>query len=427
MHLPHNIACAVVGLALTATSLYAQTDTFVTIEGETVTGQFRGLSDVTPTTGGKVKIHSKSGEDQVIELDVLESIQLGGASKFVPRTDKGERIWLRSGLTLAAKYQAAKSQAVKPPAEKPQAEKTMKAVFDVAGTTGSSSFPIPNLSAIQFQTDIEEDGGFSRALGEPSATQDLVFLWNRTRSKIVRLPTQVLGVSTEGFEISFRNREQQVPATQIYGIVFGTENGIRANLSSLPAVTVSLKDGPSLRGKILEWSKETCKLSLAEGAVLNLPTLNIAGVDIRSSRVAYLSSLEPTQVEQVSAFDRKRAWLRDQSPRGEGIQLGGKTYRRGICLIPRTSISYKLTGDFDTFEASVGIDDRSSRQAHAIIRIKADGKVVFDGEPFTLGMAPKVVRIPLAGIKTLTLETDFGKNFDLGDHCVFAGARLLKN
>ena len=114
--------------------------------------------------------------------------------------------------------------------------------------------------------------------------------------------------------------------------------------------------------------------------------------------------------------------------RGKGIQLGGRVYRRGLCLLPRTTMTFALEpGQFDVFESVIGIDDRSRSQAHAVFRVLVDEKLVYEAEAVTLADPPMELRIPLAGVKKLTLQTDFGKNFDLGDHCVFAGARLVKN
>ena len=47
-------------------------------------------------------------------------------------------------------------------------------------------------------------------------------------------------------------------------------------------------------------------------------------------------------------------------------------------------------------------------------------------EPMTLGLAPVALKLPLHACKQLVLEADFGKNYDLGDLCVFANARVVQ-
>jgi hypothetical protein len=143
--------------------------------------------------------------------------------------------------------------------------------------------------------------------------------------------------------------------------------------------------------------------------------------------VEYLSDLAPV-AEHTPAFDRVREWLRDATPNGAGIVLGGRSYCRGLCLIPRTTLTFDIdAGRYDVFEATVGIDDRSSTQADAVIRIRADGRLVFEAAGVQLGQTPRPLELPILGVSTLVIEADFGTNFDLGDHCVFAVARLLRS
>ena len=64
--------------------------------------------------------------------------------------------------------------------------------------------------------------------------------------------------------------------------------------------------------------------------------------------------------------------------------------------------------------------------AHAVFRVFADDKLLFESEPFTLNKEPASLRIPIPRVQRLTLEADFGNNLDLGDHCVFADARVIQ-
>ena len=40
--------------------------------------------------------------------------------------------------------------------------------------------------------------------------------------------------------------------------------------------------------------------------------------------------------------------------------------------------------------------------------------------------APQDLRVALNDATTLTIEVDFGKNYDLGDFCAFADARVVQ-
>ena len=120
-------------------------------------------------------------------------------------------------------------------------------------------------------------------------------------------------------------------------------------------------------------------------------------------------------------------WLRNQGPGGQEIRLAGQRYRFGVVLFPRTRLTYQLDGRFDVFEAVIGMEDAASARAHAVFRILGDGRVLLDSGPITHESEPKLVKVPIAQVRRLTLEADFGKDFDLGDVCVFAMPRVLKN
>ena len=56
----------------------------------------------------------------------------------------------------------------------------------------------------------------------------------------------------------------------------------------------------------------------------------------------------------------------------------------------------------------------------------ADGKVVLQLDAVTKQQAPQPIALAIKGVKSLALEVDFGANFDVGDLCAFADARVIK-
>ena len=78
------------------------------------------------------------------------------------------------------------------------------------------------------------------------------------------------------------------------------------------------------------------------------------------------------------------------------------------------------------FEAVIGIDDRGGPAAHAVFRVYVDGVKTFESEPMRPERPPQELRVALNKAKTLTIEVDFGKNYDLGDFCAFADAHVVQ-
>ncbi len=363
-----------------------------------------------------VTLRTATGDLQ-LPLDEVETIEIDRRSPLpTDKDDQRGHVWLRSGLELDVGI-AAVGQA-----------RSIGLKFAMA--KDPASIPFAHISALRFLPIQETDGGFGRALDRPQATRDRLYAWTRSRDRIIQFSTRVEAIDGDELLVANGDKTARLPINRVYGIVFGRDHG--AAPQQLPRPTVSIEfahpdQSPIIHGKLESWSPPTCRLRLREGCTLEFASAHVKRVTVQSATVAYLSQLQPTRVEQTPAFDQTRPWLRDRSPRGPGFVLGGKSFRRGLCLIPRTALSFDLGGGFQMFRATVGIDDRSSPQAHAVFRVVADGDVVYRSPPMTHGRKPEQLAIKVANVRQLTLETDFGNNFDLGDHCVFADARLLKN
>jgi beta-galactosidase len=94
----------------------------------------------------------------------------------------------------------------------------------------------------------------------------------------------------------------------------------------------------------------------------------------------------------------------------------------------QSRLTFTLAGGYQWFEAWVGLDDRTGRDGTVLVQ------VVLDGKPQDLGAAgelkgqekPLPIRIPVAGVRELTLSVLFGRRGDVQDHVNWADARLIK-
>jgi hypothetical protein len=293
----------------------------------------------------------------------------------------------------------------------------------VHGGAGKALVPLRFVAAIRFQPRAAaDDRGFLAATTELPDKDQLYALRER---EIVRLTVEVLGFERDRVKVLFGGEQQTIPIDKIYGLVMGRSSGVAPDPITGPRATVLSSGGAAVTGRLLVLDDERCTLALAEGPQLSFPRARVHKIRIASDALAFLSDLVP-KVEQTPALDRTWPPMFDQAPAGGLIKLGGKEHSRGIVLVPRTRLRYALEGRFQWFAAIVGLEDRSGPQAHAVLRVVADGKVVFDSGEVTPGAEPRDVKLEVLGVKELVLEADFGKNLDLGDQCVFASARVWK-
>jgi hypothetical protein len=401
------VKIAVAALLLAAvTSGQESPQAFTTIGGERFEAIFETLVD-----GSSMQI-TRAGEKVQMPLDELAVWHRIEPSRSTPtRASIAGQLRSRSGLDLPCEVITADQETVS---------------LNLESSRAAVDFSFRYLESLRFMPTREDDAGFARALKNPSSSSDLLFALNRENEKLSRLSVIVQGFDGENVLVLFRDRVRSVPLIMIYGLVFGSELGIRPEEQNRPTVTLKDDLGNRLSGRLLDWNGEVCHLLLPEGPNLEIDCARVQSLKVQSSRVQYMSDLIPT-VEQVPAFDRIRPWLVDSAPSGPGLELGGKSYSRGLCMIPHTRLSYSLPEQFGYFEAIIGIDDRSSREAHADFRVYLDDELVFEAKGVRHGQPGQALRLPLENASSLVLETDFGDNFDLGDHCIFADARLLKN
>lgn len=328
-----------------------------------------------------------------------------------PSDELTGRAYLRSGAEFPMQVEAGD-------------ERSLRLLSDF----GPLDVQLPHIAALRFAPPVsDDDGGFGRALETPPSTKDYVFAWDRDGSSLKRYSMRVARCDDRELTVDVSGTTRKLPTSRVYGVVFGRDNGFAPDPLERPIVSIHYGARQPLVGKLQTWNGTHCTLRMPEGCTARLPCAVVRYISIDSGRLAYLSELEPSTVRQVPALNRTKPWLRDRTPLGAGFVLGDRQYRRGLCVPPRTTLTYRLDGEFDVFEATVGVDSRTSRQAHAILRVLVDDHVVFDSEAMTAHDDPKSVSIELGEAKTLSLETDFGKNLDLGDHCVFADARLRKD
>lgn len=341
--------------------------------------------------------------------------QLAELSEFVPqarpparRVAAPHRLWLRSGTEL-------------PATELRLAAGTPSRVVATLPCGVELELPLGMLRAVRHAgADRPEPALFAADLREPPANDDLLYAVRDAKAQ--RSSVRVTGIAGQQVAFDLRGRSYEFDFAGVAAIVFGNNTGFAPDRQPKPRTAVSLATGERLEGRLLSFG-ERLRLRIDEGAILDVAAGELLELAVASDRLVRLGALTP-EVEQTPAFDRVWPWTVDRSIVGPGFVLGGKQYARGIGMVPRTRLTYSLDGKYDAFEAVVGIDDRAGQAGSAVCRIFVDGRPAFEAV-----LAPGVgqaVSLELKRCAKLTLEVDFGRNYDLGDHCVFADARVIQ-
>jgi hypothetical protein len=382
----------------------AQQVTLRSVAGDQVAGARVVVADE------RIELTRADGTSVALLLDEVESVTCPGG-RALAATGPG-KVWLRSGAAFDARMLGAEGS---------------KTNLDL-GLSAPVSLDVVHLRAIRFeaQSAAPSDSGFAEAVDEPPQSTDLLFAWNRNTGKLTRLSVRVLAFEEGRLRVDYRG-ERTVPLDQIHGLVFGVDHGVVPVAPPAPSVRVQLADdGPMFVARWVAAADGRATFALAEGPEVGLDFDQIERIDVRSSRVQRLDTVAPDTLEQTPAFDVVRPVLFGEAPGGKGLVLGDREHTRGLCLFPRSRVSWSIDARaYDVFETTIGIDARSTGPADAVFRILLDDTVLVERKHVTVGFV-ETVRVPLGAGNRLTIEVDFGDRYDLGDHCVFADPRLLK-
>jgi hypothetical protein len=192
----------------------------------------------------------------------------------------------------------------------------------------------------------------------------------------------------------------------------------------------------------LQLEKDGLRMVTAAGVELVRPWSAIAKLDYSAGKLLFLSDLEPESVKwtplvssptvapELDSYFRPR---RDRAMHGGPLQLANSengrrrvhTYEKGLSMVSRTRIVYRLPGEFRTFTALAGMDARISAPGSVRLEIHADDKKLLD-QKIRGRDEPLPINLDVRGAGRLTILVDFGDDGDIADHLNLCDARLSR-
>lgn len=184
-----------------------------------------------------------------------------------------------------------------------------------------------------------------------------------------------------------------------------------------------LLDGSQLRGDLVKLDGEALTLRHPLGADaggLKIPRNQLSELALQGGRFAYLSDLNPIEVEQrfpaeftyeVDVWGYKR----DRNVAGGLLRLGDETFAKGLGVHSYCKLTYRVDKAYAKFKATVGLDESVRYLGEpgfggVVFRVLVDGKPAPEypeGIALKKGNPPQAIEVKLAGKATLTLIADF--------------------
>lgn len=152
---------------------------------------------------------------------------------------------------------------------------------------------------------------------------------------------------------------------------------------------------------------------------------DIARIDFSADRVIYLSDMDPENEEHIPYLDTTWPIARDRNFSNGPIRIGGQSFRKGIVIHSKTTVSYPLHSSYRRLQLTAGLERDAGPLGKAVLQFLVDEKLVKE-LVITAESAPTDVMIDVNRARHLTIVVDYGPLADLGDHVALGNARLLK-
>src|SRR5690606_30290996 len=151
-----------------------------------------------------------------------------------------------------------------------------------------------------------------------------------------------------------------------------------------PRLLISLTDGSRITASDVKLESEERLMAKAVfGATLELPIAEVMAIRPLGGRAVYLSDLAPAEYEHQPYHAGSWELKADRNVLGEPLRLDGKEYPKGLGLHSRSIVTYDLSGNYESFRATVGVDDAAGSGGSVIFAVEVDGKPVFQSKPQT--------------------------------------------
>jgi len=237
---------------------------------------------------------------------------------------------------------------------------------------------------------------------------------------------EITGINPQKFLIELGTGETGIERTGVTAIVLNSELTVTPELNQ-PGAMITLTDGSKITGHSFRLvGNRSLQFQTVWGTELELPITAVNSLQFIGGRFVYLSDLEPDAYEDEPFLSARRAFKNDRNVTGGPLTLRGVEYAKGLGLYSRCEFSYSLDRQYETFAATVGIDDSTNGKGSVTVTFLADGKQIFSTEEITGKSDPLKVSLPLKGKKEFTIIVEFGQWGDVLDRVNLCDARFVK-
>ena len=406
--IPRRMPAIAAGLFLVTSALVAgaaEPAEIATVDGATLSGTIASLEAETLTI-------EVDGATKSVPLESVLEIRMPEASEPAAQDEAAPlRLHLKPGGHLTCRQVVMQDRSV------------------VAETivAGQLRLPLSEIAAIRFRPADAAVEASWKELVESAPDRDLLIVQNG--DVLDRLEGTIS--SLDANTLTFLVGDQRVPIDRSKPKLFGVVTGRSAGERKSPVGELRFRNGDRLPVTSLSLDGETFQAGVA-GATAGIRSAAVEAIDLGRGKVKFLSDMEPQTLEHtpyvgVAALDSVFDVLVDHSDAGpeSPIRIDRQSFRRGLVIHSRTTLVYRLGGEYQRFVAVAGIEQLVRPRGDLELVISADGKELFRRNVKGTD-SPIPLDLDVTGARELTIFVDFAGDLDISDHLALGDARVIK-
>lgn len=287
---------------------------------------------------------------------------------------------------------------------------------------------------------IERDRQLDKILSATGAIDQLLLANGDRVSGLARENEDSRSQGDEPHYLLIETGEQSItlPTDRIVSLVFNPAMIRLPQLDGTHAL-VGLRDGSRVNVQQVISTPDRLRLILAGGIVVEThPDFDtstmwdeVVMLRPRSSRVTYLSDLDPISFKTVAFIENTLAFRRDRNARGGHLRSGGVLYAKGIGMHSTSRLAYRLGGEYRQFASELAIDELAGQRGSVQFRVylaDANGKWTraYQSDIIRGGRPPVPVSVDVSEAIALALIVEFADYGDQLDYANWLNARLVR-
>ncbi len=287
-------------------------------------------------------------------------------------------------------------------------------------SVGKVTLPLELVHHIQLKSSQGEISAAWDKLATSKSNQDRLI--TQKGNLLDHLSGVVGDISEKKIQFLLDDTEIPVSRKKVFGVIFARKDSKPLK----PICELTLHNGEQLKLKSIKLTDKGLESILTSKVKVTIPVNQVKLFDFSLGKVKYLSQMKPRSTKFTSYLGYEYSYRNDKNDVGQSLKLD-KTYSRGLWIHSKTELTYRISRQYNTFHALIGIDRNLTnyRQGNVHVVIRGDDKVLFDqivkGED-----KPKVLTLPVKNVLDLEILVDFGQHGDFCDHLDMINAKVLK-